>query len=299
METDQIDLFVDVVRLGSFAAAARQRDLDPSTVSRAIAGLEGSLGCRLFQRSTRRLSLTEAGQLFFGRAESLSEDVLRAREEIRALTRGPAGLLRVTASVAFGVTHLAGWLPSFRARFPELAVDLILSDRPLDLITERIDVALRHGPALDVGYTGRRLMNTRFRVVASPDYLRRVDPIRAPDDLATHDCVLLSVPGFAGRWLFRKGGSVETPQRVDVSGGVSLSNPLAVGECVRRALGPALLADWMIDGDLASGDLVDLLPGWDVTATEFDTAIWILYPSRSYLPTKVRAFIDHLQAARR
>jgi len=298
METDHIDLFVDVVRLGSFAAAARHRAIDPSSVSRAIASLEGSLGCRLFQRSTRRLSLTEAGATFFERAESLSEGVLRARDEIRTLSRGPTGLLRVTASVAFGVTRLAGWLPSFRARFPDLAVDVTLSDRPLDLIADRIDVALRHGPALDVGYTGRRLMSTRFRVVASPDYLRRRSLPDGPGDLTTHDCVVLSVPGFTGRWLFRPTGSEDASRRIEISGGVSLSNPLAVRECVRQGLGPALLSDWLIDNDLATGDLVDLLPDWDVTATEFDTAIWILYPSRDYLPAKVRVFINHLETVR-
>jgi DNA-binding transcriptional LysR family regulator len=293
MELDQLRLFVEVARRGSFAAAARDRVVDPSFVSRMIAALETELKVRLFQRTTRRLALTEAGDLYLGRVEPLLDDLEHARDEVLAISGGPAGTLRLTASVAFGRQCLVPLLPEFRARFPQLKLEVLLSDTNLDLVAERVDLAVRLAPRLDTNLIGVKLCDTRYRVCATPEYLKKSRPLRRPQDLTSHRCLLVTLPEFRTRWLFRnQAGEVI---RVPVDGDLVVSNPLALRDCVLAGMGPALLANWLIDEDLAAGRLLDLFPRHRVTATDFETAAWLVYPSRAYLPNKVRATIDFLK----
>jgi DNA-binding transcriptional LysR family regulator len=293
MDIESLRLFVAVVRRGSFAGVARDHDLDPSSVSRTIAALEDRLGVRLFQRTTRRLSLTEAGERYFSRIEALLAELDQARDEARAVTAGPAGTLRLTASVAFGQRCLVPLIPDFRESYPEIRVELLLTDAKLDLVSERIDLAIRLGPQIDGDAIGTKLFDTRYRVCASPRYLDRAPPAAVPADLAAHRCLLFSLPDFRFRWRFRRDGEGETI--VPIAGDVVISSVLALRDCALAGLGPVLLADWLIDDDLRAGRLVDLFPDYAVTATEFETAAWLLYPSRTYLPNKVRVTIDFLK----
>jgi len=181
-------------------------------------------------------------------------------------------------------------LADFRQTYPGLSLELLLTDSNLDLIGERIDVAIRLGPRLDVGYVGTKLFSTRYRVCASPAYLARAGVPSSPIQLAEQKCVVFNLPGFRDRWLFRDVGGkvIEVP----ITSAVRLSSALAVRQCALDGLGPVLIGHWNIDADLANGSLIDLFPEYSVTATDFDTAAWIIYPSRSYLPAKVRTFID-------
>lgn len=293
MELDALRLFVEVSRRGSFAAVARDRDTDPSTVSRAVAGLEDGLGLRLFQRSTRRMALTEAGHLYLARIEPLVEELDRARDEALTISSGPVGTLRLTASVAFGQTCLLPLLPGFRAAYPRLRLELLLTDANLDLVADRIDLAIRLGIRPEIDGIGAKLVDTRYRVCASPAYLERSAPLRRPEDLREHRCLLFALPAYRSRWLFRNGtGSVAA---VPVAGDLVISNAVALRACALDGLGPALLPDWLVADDLARGGLVALFPDLDATATTFETAAWLLYPSRAYLPTKVRATIAFLK----
>ncbi len=295
MDIGTLELFVEVARRGSFSAVARDRGLDPSVVSRAIAGLERALKARLFQRSTRNLALTEAGNLYLARIAGPIEALSEARDEAASAPGDPAGTLRLTASVAFGQALLVPLLGDFRRSFPRLQLELLLTDANLDLVEERIDLAIRLAPSYRADVIGARLMATRYRAVASPAWLAAHGPVAAPDRLARERCLLLSLPGFRARWLFRAvGGDAIT--EVPVTGDIMSSSVLAVRDAALAGLGPALLADWLIAPDLALGRLVDLVPGHDVTATSFGTAAWLLYPSRAYLPLKVRLVIDFLRA---
>jgi DNA-binding transcriptional LysR family regulator len=289
MDLDSLALFVDAARLGSFAAVARERNADPSAISRAIAGLEAELGARLFNRTTRSMSLTEAGERFHARTAHLVEELDHAREEARSARAAPAGLLRMTASVAFGQTMIVPLLGRFRKRYPNISIELQLTDANVDLAAERIDLAVRLAPSYRADLIGTRLISTRYRVVASPAWLERHGAIDRPEDLADWRCLLFSLPEFRERWKFRKSGRVTD---VPVSGDIVMSSALAIRTAALHGLGPALLADWLIGRDLSSGDLVDLFPDYDAAATSFDTAAWLLYPSRSHLPVKVRAAID-------
>ncbi|MBO6719232.1 MAG: LysR family transcriptional regulator [Rhizobiaceae bacterium] len=289
MNLDSLSLFVDATRLGSFAAVARERNADPSAVSRTIAGLEAELGARLFNRTTRSMSLTEAGERFHARVAHLTEELNHAREEARSTRAAPAGLLRMTASVAFGQAMIVPLLGKFRKRYPNIRIELQLTDANIDLVAERIDLAVRLAPSYRADLVGTRLIPTRYRAVASPSWIERSGGIARPEELANRRCLLFSLPEFRERWKFRRDDRVT---EVPVDGDIVMSSALAIRTAALAGLGPALLADWLIGGDLAAGDLVDLLPEHEAAATSFDTAAWLLYPSRSHLPAKVRAAID-------
>ena len=294
MNLEVLRVFVDVVRRGSFAAVAQDRAVSPSAISRAVSGLEHEIGLRLFQRTTRRLSPTEAGQVYFQRIEPLLEEIERARLAAADVSDRPSGRLRATASVAFGQKCLVPLLPRFHARFPELAVELMLTDGRLDLIEERIDVAIRLGPRQDSGFIGSKLFDTRYRVCASPDYLRSHGPIETPGDLARHPALVFALAGYRSRWIFESAQGER--EAVPVNPRFVISNALALRDGAVAGLGVALLADWVVDDALANGFLVDLFPDHRATATDFETAAWLLYPSRAYLPLKVRVFIDFLRS---
>lgn len=289
-----LSLFIDAARRKSFAAVARARDLDPSSVSRAIAGLEACLGARLFQRTTRRLALTDAGRLYLERIEPLLEQIEAAGAEAADLTSLPAGRVRMTCSVAMAALVVAPRLAEFRRAYPDVVVDLVATDANLDLVAERIDVAVRLGPRLDVGYVGVELFQTRYRVVAAPAWTRAQPSVREPSDLAGVSSILFDLPGFRDTWRFRAPAGPEF--EVPVTGGLTSTNALALRAAAVAGAGPALLADWTVRDDLASGALIELFPGYEVTATAFETAAWLLYPSRTHLPTRVRVLIDCLRA---
>jgi DNA-binding transcriptional LysR family regulator len=294
MDIGAVQLFIEVARRGNFASVARDRGMEPSSVSRIIGVLEAELGFRLFQRTTRRSSLTEAGEVYLQRVAQVVEQIEGAREDGMAVSAGPAGHLRMTASVAFGTTQLVPLLPAFRSEFPRISIELLLADANLDLVAERIDFAIRLAPAIQGDLVTTKLTDTRYRVCATPEYLARHGAPDVPGDLESRRCLLFTFPEYRTRWRFRP--HPEGPEEVvRVAGDIVISNALALRDATLLGLGPALLPDWLMAGALASGALVDLFPRFRVTATDFATAAWLLYPSREHLPAKVRVAIDFLK----
>lgn len=203
----------------------------------------------------------------------------------------PRGRVRLAASVAFGQEMLVPLLPAIHAALPEIELELSLSDQTVDLVAAQVDIAIRLAPAPKGDLISTRLRATRYRVVASPSYVAELGAPRTPGDLSDRACLRMTLPDYRTEWRFR-GATTDT---VAVTGHTLISNALALREAARHGLGPALLADWMTDGDIAAGRLVDLFPDHEVTATTFDTGAWLLYPSRAYLPAKVRGVIDVLR----
>lgn len=293
MNVDSLQLLITVARRGSFAAVAKERGVDPSSVSRAIADLENELGLRLFQRSTRSMTLTEAGEMYLARLEPLLEELEHAREAAAQVSSAPRGLLRLTASVTFGQMCIVPLLGAFHARYPDLQVECVFSDANVDLVTERMDLAIRLAPAIEGDVVVAKLMDTRYGVYASPEYLARHRPLVQPTDLSGHKVLLFNLRTYRAHWLFRdpQGGE----ERVAIQGDLTLAPASALLTAALAGLGPALLPDWLVADAVAKGLLVPLFPGYAATATTFDTAAWIVYPSRRYLPHKVRVMVDFLR----
>jgi len=294
MSIESLTLFVEVTKLGSFAAVARKLDLDPSIVSRNIAALELKLGIRLFHRSTRHLVITEAGEIYLKRVEPLLEEFEHALEDAQRVSKEPSGTLCMTASGSFGQTCILPHLSEFRLQFPEIKLELLLVDRVVDLVAEGVDLACRLSPEQDAELFGTKLFDTKYHVCVSPDYLLKNTPINKPSDLEKHKCVVFSLPDYRKEWIFQD-KNLEVA-RVKIESDVSISSGLALREAALAGMGPALLADWLIDKDISESKLIPVLTDYQVTAKDFDTSAWLLYPSRSFLPSKTRVMIDFLKS---
>lgn len=293
MDTNALKTVVMVARLGSLAAAARSLDLDPSSVSRTVAAVEASLGARLFRRSTRRLSVTDQGAAWLEKIAPLLDGLEAAAEDIRHEQSALTGTLRMTASVAYTEVVILPRLRSFRDRFPGLTLDLLPTDRNVDLNADGIDLAIRLAPAPQGDLISTRLSRTRYHVCASPAWIKEHGRPESPHALAGLDCVRFSMPGYRSHWRFRRAG--EPDFEVAVTGSLLVSGALTLRSAARDGLGPSLLADWLTAHDRKEGRLVNLFPDYDCTATDFDTGAFALYPSRSWLPRKVRTMIDFLR----
>ncbi len=293
MDLAALDLFAAVARRGSFAAVAKDLEVDPSSISRAIAELEREIGVRLFQRSTRRMTLTEAGDLYLARIEPLVQELSQAREAALGIAGAARGLLRLSASVTFGQRKIVPLLPEFRRLHPELRLDCVFTDANVDLVADRIDLAIRLAPTVEGDLIAAKLMDTRYQVVASPDYLARHGAIARPSDIAFHRCLLFNLKVYRSRWRFRAAdGRIE---EVAIAGNVTLTPAGSLLDAAVAGLGPALLPDWLVEDAVEQGLLVRPIPDYVATATTFDTAAWLVYPSRAFLPHKVRVMIDFLR----
>lgn len=292
MNLDLIKLAGMVSEQGTFAAVAKGLNIDPSSVSRSVAQLEKELGFRLFNRSTRAVSLTESGHRFLTQCQGLLEGFESAKETALELNQQAIGELIITASEAFGQICLIPLLKEFQNRHPKISLKLVFTNNNLDLVAENVDLAVRLSPRFDSELNGTKLFDTSYGIYCSPDYLRSHPKITMPDDLNSHECPRLNLPGFS-TWNFLN--DVGHQSKIKVNGNLIISSPLALKSCILAGHGPGLLADWMVRSELQDKQLIRLLPGYKVTATDFETAAWLLYPSRHFLPNKVRVMIDFLK----
>lgn len=289
MDVENIQTFMEVTRKGSFAAVARARGCAPSSVSRSIASLEDELGVRLFTRTTRRLSLTEAGEAYRARVEPLLEELLRAGEHARDLVSIPQGDLRVAVASSFAQLQLLPWLPDFMDAYPQVNVHLLLDARYVDLAGDRIDVAIRLGRADIPSAVSRVLCEMPRVIVSSPGH----PALDHPQALETRDCLLFPFSGFGPIWKFRDPQGVV--QEVRPRPRFVAPDGLLLRQLAISGRGVTLLPRWMCAEELAHGALVDLFPNYEVSATEFGAKVLLLYADRKYLPLKVRAFVDFVR----
>jgi DNA-binding transcriptional LysR family regulator len=292
MDTGQLKAFLEVVRQGSFAAAARQLDLDPSAVTRAIAALEATLQARLFNRTTRRLALTEAGSAFFEQAAPAFEQLDQAIDAARSSNQA-TGLVRITASVAFAQQVLLPLLPELHRSHPGIEIELQLTEAVLDLLKGETDIALRLGSSADGSLVGLPLRPLRYRVYASPGYIKSHGRPRRPADLAACDCLRFTQSAYRSAWTFR--GPDASAETVSVRGWLAATTASALHRAALDGLGPVMLADLLAQDDVAQGRLVDLFPQHDVSAGELPASVWLLYTSRTFVPRRVRVVIEFLR----
>ncbi|HEY4547473.1 MAG TPA: LysR family transcriptional regulator [Pedomonas sp.] len=293
MKLANLELFEDVYRRGSFSAVARARNVAPSVISRAIAALEAELGTLLFYRTTRKIAPTEAATMLALEIEQHLDALRSLRTTVADMADEPSGLLRVSASHSFGIRHLSRAIPAFCAQFPKVRIQLSLTDQLVDIIGDRFDLALRHGPLADSSLIVRPIIRTRYHVCASPAYLAATGAPSDPSEISNRDCLTFPLPGFSDIWRFRDANGQEA--EVAIGSAMSANSGLVLRECALQGLGVVLLSDWLIGEDLVEGRLVDLFPSYDVTPSNFQTVISAVYPNRKYTPQKVKAFVSFLQ----
>jgi len=291
MNLDQISLFIAVYESGSFAKAAQRLNIDPSKVSRSISALEHSLNTRLFNRTTRKLTPTSAGAEYFKRVQAPIEEISQIHQELIETDNTVSGTLRLSASVSFGQIVIAPLIRAFRQQYPDITLELILSDSWVDLVDDRIDVAIRHGNMPDSSLIARKLLDPEYVLVASKQYLDTHGYLDSPAELSDHQILTFTYQGFNREWRFTNQNDSVTHQ---IQPSVSTSNAVTLLECAKQGLGVALLADWTVAESIKSGELVRLAPDWRFDGNRGDSGIWLVQPSNRYVPAKTKAFSDFL-----
>ena len=285
-----MDVFNRVARLESFSAAARDLGMSKTAVSRHVSDLERVLGVRLLNRTTRRMSLTEAGHAYVARSTEILTEIDELRNAVQNLHREPAGLLRVTSAVTFGHCSLAPVIADFLAEYPEISVQLDLTNRFVDIVEEGFDLAIRVGELQDSSLISRSLVPVKRYACASPTYIERWGEPAKPSDLSSHACVIFLTRGTEAQWRFahRDGERIVT-----VPGRLRVNSMEAAARAVRDGVGIGVLPDYAIREQLASGEVRRVLAGHDIEGGR----IYAVYPHRLHLSAKVRVFIDYLLAA--
>ena len=283
----ELEAFLAVAQAGSLSAAARRLGLTPSSVSRIVARTEARLGVRLLLRTTRRLQLTAEGEVYLRAAGRILADLDETEGGI-ADQAAPRGLLRVSAALAYGRMVVVPLLGEFLRRYPEIKLDIELSDRIVDVAGGRADVAIRFGPLPDSGLLARKLDETGRTVVAAPDYLRRAGTPLRPADLQSHSCLDFSFRRVQAGWPFREDGQ---DRLLGIKGSLVANNGDTLVQLARQGMGIARVGAFAVAADIAAGRLVPLLEAFNPGDTE---AIHAVFVGGTILPARVRVFVDFL-----
>lgn len=283
-------LYVAVVDGGSFAAAADKLAISRAMASKQIQKLEEHLDTRLLNRTTRRLSLTETGRAFYERSAQIVADVEEAEQIAGQMTRRPRGVLRLTIPLSYGQHRLAAIIGDYTLAYPQVQLDIALSDRKVDLIEEGLDLAIRIGAMPQSDLIARKIATAHSVLCAAPSYLARHGTPATPADLASHACLGYTLSGSSTEWRLH---GPDGPQTVPVSGPIKADN----GDIIRLAAvggaGIAYQPDFIVGDDIAAGRLVRVLPAWQSA----ELGVYAVYPSRKHLSAKVRTFVDFVAAA--
>lgn len=280
--------FVRAVERGGFSSAARELGLTPSAISKLVTRMEDRLGVRLLNRTTRRLALTPEGEAFFHRAQRILADIEEAENEVARFRERPSGRLRISVGTAFGGYQFVPALPEFLARYPEIEVELTMTDRIVDLMEEGADVGIRTGELLDSSLVARRICDMERVICASPAYLRKHGTPRKPADLAGHNCLVLAASPQFHLWPFDTADGV---RNVEVRGNVTASNAETLVQLAIMGLGLIRLADVIVGDAIAKGLLKPVLA--DVHHVE-PLPLHAVFPHGRHRSPRVAALVDFL-----
>lgn len=288
--SSELLLVVELARAGGMSAAARELDVTPAAVSKRLAQIEARLGVRLFNRSTRRLSLTAEGEVYLENARRILGEIDDLDALIASRQAAPRGLLKVNAPLGFGRSYIAPAIAEFAQKYPEVSLQLQLTDRPADFVRDAFDVAVRFGDLPDTSLIARKIAPNRRLVCASPGYLKKHGTPATPHDLARHQCIVLRQNDAAyGLWRFTRGRRSET---VKVRGNLSSNDGEVTLTWGLAGLGILQRAEWDLARYLRSGRLVQVLQDYALPQAD----IYAVFPERHHLSAKVRVFVDFLVA---
>jgi DNA-binding transcriptional LysR family regulator len=285
MDLASLQAFVKVVQTGSFTRAAEALHTQKARLSRVVSQLERELSVRLLERSTRSLSLTEAGREFFERAHGILASVDDARQAMQRIRGEPQGTLRLTCGVEFGLVAVSGWIADYLAAFPQVQVEADYSNRVVDIVHEGYDLAVRVGPLSDSSLAARRLGLLDYGLYASADYLRRHAQPAGPQDLGAHPLVVYAGAAPQGQWQLSRGDDM---QRLKLQPRLRVNTSLAAREALQRGLGIGLLPRRVAEPAGQPALLQRVLPDWAAP----EVPVHAVFASARYLTPKVRAFID-------
>ncbi|MDY0834810.1 LysR family transcriptional regulator [Pseudomonas sp. SED1] len=283
-------IFVRVIERGSFSAVARELQTTQPTISKVLRALETELGGKLISRSTRKLSLTDEGQRYYGHCRQILAAVDAAEHSFQSGKEAVAGPLRIGSSVSFGRLHIASRLAGFLERYPQVNIDLQLNDQNQDLVSEGLDVTLRIGELRDSGLIARQISTTHRVTLASPAYLARHPAPQTPQDLTQHNCLLFNLLSSQNQWVYEKDGARHS---VKIMGNAQSNNSEAVREMVLAGLGIALSPLWLFFDDLTAGRVVAVLQDYTPQSLPIHA---VSAPNRRQ-SARVKAFIDYMADA--
>ncbi len=288
-QESELAFFVQLVKFGSLAATARELNLTPPAISKRLARLEQRLGVRLLNRTTRSISLTAEGELYLGNAQRILSEIEELERQVSSSRAEPRGLLRVNAPLGFGRTHISEAISSFIRRYPEVEVQLHLTDRPMNLPDDSIDVAIRFGELPDSRLIARKIAVNRRRLCAAPAYLKAFGQPQTPEELARHNCIVLRQNDSAsGIWRLSQGKKTES---IKVSGTLSSNDGEVALNWALDGHGILLRAEWNLARYLRSGQLVEILTNYQTPPAD----VYAVYLERLNLSAKVSCFHDHLR----
>ena len=290
-QLEDLRLFCVVVRNRSFAETARELGVSKAVVSKRISLLEAAVEERLFHRTTRNVSLTAQGEIVQQWAQRILEDVDLMGEAISREKAAPSGLLRICSSTGFGRSRLAPALSALARQYPQLEIQLELFDRPVDLVDEGFDLAIRLTRVPPELLVAKPLMSIDYVLCASPKYIKS-QPISVPSDLASLNCLSYGLQGLSNEWVFQKGKAKEV---VKVSGNVVVNSSEIVRDLILEGTGVGLVARYAVSKELSSGKLHELLPAWK-PAGSFTQTAYAVWKQQTHLPQKTRVFIDFLHS---
>jgi len=283
MNIEHLKLFVRIAATSNISLAGNELGISAAVASSHIKKLEESLGVRLIHRTTRKVSLTDDGAAFLHHAEDVISSIEAAKASVGVGSLSPSGTLRIAAPASFGRMHLIPAISKFMHEYPDLQVDLKLSDTIVDLVEAGFDVAIRNSALKDSTLVAKKLVNDKRIVCASPTYVKKHGAPSKPEDLRKHNCItLLNLDS----WSFKDGNNISN---IKVSGNFRTDNGEAIRDACSYGLGITINSTWSAYQQLINGELIELLPDYPLTT---DAAIWAIYPSSKQLAPKVRAFID-------
>ncbi len=283
-----MSVFVRVVEVGGFSAASRVLGMTPSAVSKLIGRLEDRLGARLLNRTTRTINLTEEGRAYYQHAVPILEEIEAAERAVTDLHVAPRGLLRINAATSFGRRYVMPIIHEFMDKYPELRVEMTLTDSLVDLVGEGVDVGIRIGDLPDSSLIARRIATIRRVVAAAPSYVERHGKPKTPEDLFNHNCLRVSFETSLNRWEFQ---GPDGPMRLDVTGNLEVNDSSALYDAAIAGVGLIRSSKLLLWPALFDGRLIPLLQEYEAKR---DLDVHAIYPSGRHMSPKVRAFVDFL-----
>mgnify|MGYP003116289111 FL=1 len=280
-------IFAAVIDEGSFSGAADRLGVTKSAVSKRITTLEARLGVKLLSRTTRKLSLTEAGERYLIHVREALRAIEDAEFAAGELQEVPQGVLKISSPMSFGRLHVAPVIPQFLKKYPQIKIQMDMSDMSPDLVGGGYDIALHAGELSETSLVRRKLAPLHSVLCASESYIDEFGPPLMPDELVRHNCLLYSYHTSVDEWVFTKNG---TDTRIQVSGSYQVNNSEALREAILQGIGIGRLPTFLAGPDIQSGRLVPVLQDFEMPMKE----IYAVFPERKYLPQKVRVFIDFM-----